>query len=153
MNVRLVCVDRIRTPYVAQACADFRMRLRPYYTVDEVDVKAADGSNAAVAMRDECERISRHLRPDECIWLLDRNGSELTSVALAQRIRNVSHSGVPRLTLIIAGTYGAADELRARAQFVWSLSKLTFLHEWARIIVLEQLYRAAKIARNEPYHY
>jgi 23S rRNA (pseudouridine1915-N3)-methyltransferase len=153
VNVRLVCVDRIRTPYVAQACADFRTRLRPYYAVEEVDVKAADGGNAAVAMRDECERISRHLRPDECIWLLDRNGSELTSVALAQRIRDVSHSGVPRLTLIIAGTYGATDELRARAQFVWSLSKLTFLHEWARMIVLEQLYRAAKIARNEPYHY
>ncbi len=153
MNVRLVCVDRIRTPYVAQACADFRTRLRPYYTVEEVDVKAADGSNSAVAVRDECERISRCLRPDECIWLLDRSGSELTSIALAQRLRDVSHGGVQRLTFIIAGTYGATNELRARAQFVWSLSKLTFLHEWARMIVLEQLYRAAKIARNEPYHY
>jgi len=55
--------------------------------------------------------------------------------------------------VVIAGTYGASPELLARATFRWSLSKLTFLHEWARMIVLEQLYRAAKIARNEPYHH
>jgi 23S rRNA (pseudouridine1915-N3)-methyltransferase len=58
-----------------------------------------------------------------------------------------------RLTLVIAGTYGAAPALLERADFMWSLSQLTFLHEWARMLVLEQLYRAAKIARDEPYHH
>jgi len=57
------------------------------------------------------------------------------------------------LTLVVAGTYGADRAIVERADFVWSLSSLTFLHEWARAIVVEQLYRAAKIARNEPYHY
>ena len=65
----------------------------------------------------------------------------------------MENAGQPRLTLLIAGTYGASTELQARAQFAWSLSKLTLLHEWARMLVLEQLYRAAKIARNEPYHH
>jgi 23S rRNA (pseudouridine1915-N3)-methyltransferase len=54
---------------------------------------------------------------------------------------------------VIAGAYGAAPALVACADFRWSLSRLTFLHEWARALVLEQLYRAAKIARNEPYHW
>ena len=60
---------------------------------------------------------------------------------------------VALLTLVIAGTYGAAPALLERAQFRWSLSRLTLLHEWARALVLEQLYRAAKIAANEPYHH
>ncbi|HZX68948.1 MAG TPA: 23S rRNA (pseudouridine(1915)-N(3))-methyltransferase RlmH, partial [Candidatus Elarobacter sp.] len=63
------------------------------------------------------------------------------------------HQGVGRLTLVIAGTYGASEALLARADVRWSLSPLTFLHEWARALVLEQMYRAAKIARDEPYHH
>ncbi len=57
------------------------------------------------------------------------------------------------MTLVVAGTFGAGDALKAQAGFLWSLSRLTFLHEWARMIALEQLYRAVKMARNEPYHY
>jgi 23S rRNA (pseudouridine1915-N3)-methyltransferase len=68
-------------------------------------------------------------------------------------IAAVGNGGTRRMVFVIAGTYGADDSLRERADFVWSLSKLTFLHEWARMVVLEQLYRAAKIARNEPYHH
>jgi 23S rRNA (pseudouridine1915-N3)-methyltransferase len=85
--------------------------------------------------------------------LLDRTGDEPSSEDLSRMLAGVSNQGTRRLTLIIAGTYGAASALRERADFVWSLSRLTFLHEWARMIVLEQLYRAAKIARNEPYHH
>ena len=61
--------------------------------------------------------------------------------------------GRSRLTLVVAGAFGPPQEVIERANFLWSLSELTFLHEWARIIVLEQLYRAAKIIRNEPYHH
>jgi 23S rRNA (pseudouridine1915-N3)-methyltransferase len=72
---------------------------------------------------------------------------------LASRLEEIRFSGAQRLTLVIAGAYGADASLRMRAEFLWSLSELTFLHEWTRMIVLEQLYRAAKIARNEPYHH
>jgi 23S rRNA (pseudouridine1915-N3)-methyltransferase len=84
---------------------------------------------------------------------LDRDGKELSSEELSRTVGNVANRGARRLTLIVAGTYGAHESLRERAEFVWSLSRLTFLHEWARMIVLEQIYRAAKIARNEPYHH
>jgi 23S rRNA (pseudouridine1915-N3)-methyltransferase len=153
MKVRLICVDRIRSPYVARACADFRGRLRAYYALEEVEVKPGNGANPATAMREEFGRIARHLRADDRMWLLDRGGTQLTSVAFARRLGDAEHNGVTRLTFVIGGAFGCDDALLARAQFVWSLSKLTFLHEWARMLVLEQLYRAAKIARNEPYHY
>jgi 23S rRNA (pseudouridine1915-N3)-methyltransferase len=153
VKLRLICVDRIRSPYVAEACADFRTRLRAHYVLEEIDVKPGNGKDRPAAMRGEFERIARHLRADDWVWLLDRGGTQLTSVALSRRIGDAGRSGLARLTFVIAGAFGSDDALRARAQFVWSLSKLTFLHEWARMLVLEQLYRAAKIARGEPYHY
>ena len=153
MIVRVVAVDRIRTPYVASACDDFRARLGTYHSYDEIEVRAGNGRDPQAAMRDEAERIARHLRDDDRMWLVDRSGKQLSSEALAARIGDVGRSGAQRLTLVIGGAYGTAGALRERAEFVWSLSELTFLHEWARAIVLEQLYRAAKIARNEPYHH
>jgi 23S rRNA (pseudouridine1915-N3)-methyltransferase len=149
----LICVGRIRCAYVAQACADFRARLRAYHPLEEIEVRGGNGNDPPAAMREEFDRIVRHLRSDDRVWLLDRAGTQLSSVALARRIDAAGGSGSARLTFVIAGAFGSDDALRARAQFVWSLSKLTLLHEWARMLVLEQLYRAAKIARGEPYHY
>jgi 23S rRNA (pseudouridine1915-N3)-methyltransferase len=151
--IRLIAVDRVRSPYVAQACADFRKRLAPYRPYAEIEVRPGDGRDPRAAMHDESARILRHLRVDDRVWLLERTGSQLSSEALANRLEAVDRSGAGRLTLVVAGTFGADAALRMRAEFLWSLSELTFLHEWTRAIVLEQLYRAAKIARNEPYHH
>ena len=153
MQLRIVAVGKLKERYAAQACAEFEKRLRPYFPVDVIEVKASDGTQPVDAMREEAERIARQIHQDDCVWLLDRTGDELSSEDLSRMIAGVANQGTRRLTFVIAGTYGAADALRARADFVWSLSRLTFLHEWARMVVLEQLYRAAKIARNEPYHH
>lgn len=153
MQIRIVAVGKVRASYAAAACAEFAKRLTPYYPLDLVEVKASDGSRPAQAMREEAERIAKHLHDDDCVWLLDRGGEELSSERLSRAIAGVANTGARRMSFVIAGTYGADESLRTRADFVWSLSALTFLHEWARMIVLEQLYRAAKIARNEPYHH
>jgi len=153
VNVRLIAVGKIREPYVVQACADFRKRLAPYGKYEEIEVRASDGSVPDQAMREEGERIVRVLRPAEPVWLLERTGTELSSIELSERLRALENMGQSRLTLVVAGTFGASAELQARATFSWSLSKLTMLHEWVRMLVLEQLYRAAKITRNEPYHH
>ncbi len=153
MQLRLVAVDKLRTPYIADACAEFRKRLRPFLPYEEVEIRAASGSNPGAAVRDETERILKLLRADESVWLLERTGIELSSEALSRKIDDIMHAGTSRLTFVVAGTYGAGDALMERADFKWSLSQLTFLHEWARMIVLEQLYRSAKISRNEPYHH
>ncbi len=153
MQIRVIAVGKLRERYVAAACEDFAKRIGPYYPLDVVEVKASLGSQPVAAMREEAARILRAVHEDDCVWLLDRGGEELSSTDLSRRIADISSAGTRRMTLIIAGSYGADPTLRARADFVWSLSQLTFLHEWARMIVLEQLYRAAKIARNEPYHH
>ena len=140
MHVRVIAVGKLREPYLIAAADDFRRRLRPYHRLEEIEV------------RDD-EAIVRQLAPHDHVWLLERTGTQFSSPELAQRIEQLAIEGTSHLTFVVAGTFGASPELVQRANVLWSLSQLTFLHEWARIIVLEQLYRAAKIAKNEPYHH
>ena len=143
----------MRESYMAQAAADFRTRFARYESYEEIEVAASHGGDAERAVRTEGERILAALVPGDVVWLLDRTGAPLSSPELAQRLVRLADAGTRRIVFVIAGPYGASEPLAARADFRWSLSPLTFLHEWARAIVLEQLYRAAKIARNEPYHH
>lgn len=153
MQIRVIAVGKLREPYIAQACADFSKRLVPYHALELIEVRAGKGGESQRTMADEAERVIERLRPGDPLWLLDRSGEQLSSNELSERLEGLASSGERRLTLAIAGTYGAGEALLRRADFVWSLSRLTLLHEWARMLVLEQLYRAAKIARNEPYHH
>jgi 23S rRNA (pseudouridine1915-N3)-methyltransferase len=153
MHLRLIAVGKLREPYLVAAAEDFRRRLRPYHRLEEIEVRAGDGGDAARSMAGEAEAILRHIAPSDQVWLLERSGTEISSDELAARIERLPVDGVSQLTLVVAGTYGAATALLERANFRWSLSRLTLLHEWARALVLEQLYRAAKIAANEPYHH
>lgn len=153
MHVRLIAVGKVRERYIADALADFRARLRPYHRFEEIEVRAADGADPVRAMRAEGQAILKLLEPADRVWLLERSGELLASDEVSRRIERLPHDGVTRLVLIVAGTYGASEALLARADLRWSLSPLTFLHEWARVLAVEQLYRAAKIARDEPYHH
>jgi 23S rRNA (pseudouridine1915-N3)-methyltransferase len=153
MHVRLIAVGKLREPYLIAAADDFRKRLRPYHRLEEIEVRAGDGNDAERAMAGEADAILKHVAPSDAVWLLERTGSMWSSEELAARIERLPVEGTSQLTLIVAGTYGAAPALLARANLRWSLSTLTLLHEWARVLVLEQLYRAAKIAANEPYHH
>jgi 23S rRNA (pseudouridine1915-N3)-methyltransferase len=153
VHFRIVAVGRLREPYLAAAAADFRRRLAPYHRLEEVEIRAADGERPPAAMAREAAAILRAIAPHDHVWLLERTGRELDSVELAERLDALAVGGTSHVTFVIAGTYGAAPELAARADATWSLSRLTLLHEWARALVLEQLYRATKISRNEPYHH
>ncbi len=153
VQFRIIAVGRLREPYLAAAAADFRRRLTPYHRLEEIEVRAADGERPDAAMTLEAASILRLVEPHEHLWLLERTGDELSSIEFSRRLERLAVDGTSRVTFAIAGTYGAAPELIARADRTWSLSRLTLLHEWARALVLEQLYRATKIARNEPYHH
>lgn len=140
MHLRLIAVGRLREPYLVAAADDFRARLRPYHRLEEIEVRNGDA-------------ILKHVKPGDEVWLLDRAGTQLSSEGLAAKLDAMQTHGRSNVTFIVGGADGPPQDVRTRADFSWSLSELTFLHEWARIIVLEQLYRAAKIARNEPYHH
>ena len=85
------------------------------------------------------------------LWALDERGTELSSAELAERIGKVRDSALP-LTFCIGGDEGLAAPVREGAQLVWSLSRLTLPHRLARVVALEQVYRAFEILRGGPYH-
>ena len=151
MHLRIVAVGDGVDPAVAAICAEFQKRLGAYHRLEIIELRSASGSDPAKAIREEGERVLK-TASESVLWLLDRTGTELASEELSAKIIELEPRG-RALTLAIGGTFGVAPAVRARADFIWSLSKLTFLHEWARMLVLEQLYRAAKIARSEPYHH
>ena len=145
MNVTLLAVDKMREPYLRDGCDRMIAKLKPHMPVSVVEIKPQTIDEEALAM------IAR-IADGSIVWALDREGEALSSTQLARRIATVQQSGRRRLTLLIGGAEGLGTAVLERADLRWSLSRLTFLHEMARLIVLEQLYRAIKINRGEPYH-
>lgn len=149
MNIEILAVDKVRKPYLREACGVYVKRLGPLVPVTITEIRpAVSTDNISV----EAKRILDRVDDESLLWALDASGRQLSSVALAAKIDAAQRSGKRRLALVIGGDRGLGEAVRVRADFVWSLSQLTFLHEMARFIVLEQLYRAVKINRGEPYH-
>jgi 23S rRNA (pseudouridine1915-N3)-methyltransferase len=149
MNVTIVAVDKLREQYLRTGCDLYEKRLAPYFRLDVIETRKGSGPDAVA--REGRDILARIEDADEC-WALDRSGDILSSLDLSRKISRVERSGKRRLVLAIGGPDTLHESVLGRANFRWSLSNLTFLHEMSRLIVFEQLYRAAKIARGETYH-
>lgn len=149
MNIEIIAVDKLRERYVREACALYEKRLRPIMPVTVHEIRSCASGNAKTI---EGNAILRRADEDGILWALDQSGRSVTSSTLAALLMKAQRSGKRRLSLAIGGAAGLSKAVLQRADFAWALSELTFLHEMARLIVLEQLYRAAKINRGEPYH-
>ena len=138
MRYHVVAVGRIRNAALRTACDDYLSRLRHYTRVDEREVK------------DEA-RLSEAISGEARLVALSRAGESWTSAELAQRTARWDQEG-REVAFAIGGAAGLPRAMVERAEVVWSLSALTLPHELARVLVLEQLYRAFTIRRGEPYH-
>lgn len=101
----------------------------------------------------EGEKILSHLKKEDYVVLLDENGKDIKSEALAELIENRMVDSVRRMIFIIGGAYGVSDAVHARANYTWKLSLLVFPHMLVRVILMEQLYRAMTIIKGEKYHH
>jgi 23S rRNA (pseudouridine1915-N3)-methyltransferase len=149
--MRLLTVGRPAASWWAQAVEDYRRRLPGAWALDWETVREGSGPDAEAARRREGERLLGRLRPRDWVVALDPGGEAVTSEELARRIvRQLEAGRAP--VFVIGGRWGLADAVRRRADWVWSLSPLTFAHELAAAVVAEQLYRAWAIAHGHPYH-
>ena len=146
-----MAVGKLR-PYYRDACDDYLRRLSRYGPVTEREVREAGRvTNAALRRREESARLEAALPAGARLVLLDQGGTEWSSEELARRLDAWRLAAAP-VALIIGGAYGVTPELIGRASSRWSLGPLTLPHELARVVVLEQWYRAWTILRGEPYH-
>jgi 23S rRNA (pseudouridine1915-N3)-methyltransferase len=138
-RIRILAVGKVRKGWLNEGVAVYRKRLPG---LDVVELR--DGGMAR-----EAEAISAVLRPDEQLVALTEEGQTFSSGGLARRLEG---SGSQRLAFVIGGADGLDPTLKARASWQLSLSAMTFPHELARLLLLEQLYRALSIQQGGPYH-
>lgn len=154
LKLRLIIVDRTRSPFLKQGESFYLDRLRRYAHIECVEVrptKMTKGIPAEKVLALEADSISRRLLLRDYIIALDRTGRSYDSEGFAGRIEQLSLvRGRP--TFVIGGPLGLSRELLNRAGEILSLSPLTLTHEMTRLLLLEQLYRAFTIINNEKYH-
>ena len=151
MKLTLAAVGRLRPEYRALA-DEYAARVARFMELVEVEVREASrASSAAVQLKDEAGRLREKLPAGSRVVVLDRSGKGLTSEALARELDQWRTAARP-VSLVIGGSNGLAPELVQSADLAWSLGPLTLPHELARVVVLEQVYRAWTILRGEPYH-
>lgn len=155
MRLHFVFVGKTGFPEIEKGISRYLERLRHYIPTEVHVVKAEkidSKSNPAVSMEHETERILKLVEKTDRLVVWDRKGRELDSPGLARLWERLMDDGFPAVWMVIGGPMGISPGLIERAHAVLSLSKMTFPHDLARLMIAEQLYRAFTILRNEPYH-
>ena len=158
MKIKIYAIGHLKEPYLKQGINEYLERLKPYTQIEIVEVNDESLptnpsiSDIELAKNKEGQRIIKLLKKDEYLIGLDLVKKQPTSEEFAKYIGDKFVLGGANISFVIGGSYGLSDELKSRCQDRIGLSNMTFLHQMTRLILLEQIYRAFKINRNEVYH-
>ena len=153
MKIKILSVGHKMPGWVEAACAEYLKRMPREVTVEIVEIKPdkrASGKNAEVVQEAEAKRILELAGKDYLI-ALDERGQEVSTLQLAERMQTWLGNGRD-VCLVVGGADGLHAALKARADWLWSLSRLTLPHGMVRVVLTEQLYRAWSVIQNHPYH-
>ena len=157
MRIKIFCIGKIKEQYLKDGINEYIKRISPYSNVEIIEVvdsKIKDNPNQSdieKAKNEEGDRVLKLLKNDYLIGL-DLSKKEPTSEEFADFLHTKLVEGGSNISFVVGGSYGLSDALKKRCNTSISLSKLTFLHQMTRLILLEQIYRAFKILNNETYH-
>ena len=158
MHITIATVGKLRERYWDEAAKEYLKRLTRYAEVNVVEVAEEQAPETlSPAEREtvkarEGERLLKQIRPDAHVIALVIEGKQLSSEALSAHLADLSLHGQGEVAIIIGGSLGLSPAVTTRAQQQLSFGKLTYPHQLMRVILLEQVYRAFKIMRGEPYH-
>lgn len=156
MKLRLLCVGRISAPWIRPGVEEYGGRISRYLPFESIELREASGGGSKGDIRfgrdEEGGRILQRLPDSACVVILDEGGKALTTEAWSAFLGERMLYGPDEVIMVIGGAYGLNDAVKARGDLLFSLSKLTLPHQLARLLLLEQTYRAMTILRNEPYH-
>ena len=147
MKITLVTVGKLKEKFLVDGVNEYLKRIKNFCKIEIREVAECR------TVEDEGKKLLAQIPRESFLIVLDVAGVEISSEELAKKISALTLRGGVSITFLIGGAFGLSDEVRRAADFRLSLSRMTFTHQLARLIVVEQIYRAFKINRNEPYHY
>ncbi len=143
MKTELLCVGKIKEHWIKQGVDEFTKRIRPLLALTVTELKDAPREKETELIMSHVEKKARAK-----IFVLAEEGTQITSSQLAQEFQHQDRDFI----FVVGGPKGLSDKIKQRADVLLSLSKMTFLHEMARTILLEQIYRAQMIYKGKAYH-
>ncbi|MFX0560917.1 23S rRNA (pseudouridine(1915)-N(3))-methyltransferase RlmH [Tepidibacillus infernus] len=158
MQITVIGIGKLKEKYLIQGIEEYKKRLSAYTKVQIIelaDEKAPENLSEAEmeqVKQKEGERILANIKQDDYVVALGIEGKMLNSEQLAKEIDQLMTYGKSHIVFVIGGSLGLSKEVYDRANMLLSFSKMTFPHQLMRLILLEQVYRAFKINRGEPYH-
>lgn len=158
MNVAVLCVGRLRERFYREAADEYVKRLGRYVSLEEVEIpdrpepKRPSEALEKRVMEEEGALLLARVRPGDHVVALCIEGQACGSVQFAEKLEARKSDGTSRLVFVIGGSLGLSRAVRDRAQEKLSFSPMTFPHQLARVMLLEQLYRACKLNAGERYH-
>ena len=157
IKIKILCIGNLKENYLLAMQNEYLKRLTNYAKVEikeEKEEKSNDVNDTIITqiLNKEGERLLKKIDDNDYVILLDLHGKEMDSIKFANLIDRNMTTGYSSFCFVIGGSYGVSEELRKRANTKLCLSPMTFTHQFTRIIILEQIYRAFKINNNEVYH-
>jgi len=158
MQIRVIGIGKIKEKFLQEGIAEYEKRLRPYAKVQVVEIAdekrplSASPATEAAAIEKEGERILAAVPAGSVVIALDVKGQPWTSIEFSEAFRQWELAGKSQLTFVIGGDLGLSPAVLTKCDLRLSLSNMTFTHPMARFILMEQIYRAFRILRGEPYH-
>lgn len=155
MNIKIIALGKIKEKFLKDGIDEFLKRLTPYCSVEVVElspIEIKDENLIERVLAQEGEKILACIKPQSYVITLEIEGKMLSSEDFSVKLENLINSGVGEVVFVIGSSCGIFKTVSDRADFKLSMSKMTFLHQFARLILVEQIYRAFKIMKKETYH-
>ena len=155
MKIKIIALGKIKEKFLKEGIDEFTKRLTPYVPMSIVElnpIEIKDENLTEKILLEEGEKILSCIKPQDYVITMEIGGKQMSSEEFSQKLTSLINDGTQEVVFVIGSSCGLASKVSARANFKLSMSKMTFLHQFARLLLVEQIYRAFKILKNETYH-
>ena len=149
--IKIICVGKLKEKYLKDAVEEYLKRLSKYTKVNLIELTDFNNTDINNFLKNDQEEILKYIEPKDYVITLEIEGVQIASTEFAKKVDDI-FMNYSNIAFIIGGSYGLSNEIKNKANYKLSFSKLTFPHQLFRVMLLEQIYRVFKINNNEEYH-